>query len=45
MKKIAVKFIRSCAPYNAGEVAGFSQSIAVNYVRKGYAKLYVKNEI
>lgn len=45
MKKIAVKFIRSCAPYNTGEIAGFPQLKAVDYVLKGYAKLYVKNEI
>jgi len=45
MKKIAVKFIRSCAPYNTGEIAGFTQQKAVDYVLKGYAKLYVKDEI
>lgn len=45
MKKIAVKFIRTCAPYNTGEIAGFTQQKAVDYVIKGFAKLHIANEI
>jgi len=38
-----IKFLRSNAPYNAGEIAGFSKEEAARYVKAGIAE-YVKKE-
>ena len=35
-----VKFNKLCAPYNAGEVAGFSKKAAAEYLRRGVATIY-----
>ncbi len=44
-KRIAVKFVKARPPYNTGEIAGFSESIAIDLVRKKLAVLVNENEI
>lgn len=36
---VALRFLRSVPPYNAGEVAGFPPGVAEALVRKGVARL------
>jgi len=37
MEKIAIRFIKLAAPYNAGEIAGFDLETARHYVKSGVA--------
>ncbi len=37
-----VQFTKLCAPYNAGEVAGFSKKAAIEYIRRGVAQPYTR---
>ncbi len=37
---IAVRFIKGMTPYQAGEIAGFSDEIAQAYIKAGVAEEY-----
>lgn len=45
MKIVRLKFIRSKPPYNVNELAGFSERIAADLVRNGFAVLVNEGEI
>lgn len=42
--KIAVRFLRSSLPYNAGDIAGFTAEVAEKYIKDGLCELFLTPE-